>query len=367
MTPEIDKLQHVLVMLIASQLSFQILIFLMIQYSFKKFVVNPLKGVEKRFEEVIEGDLNSNIGISGRDEIGILFCKLQVMQSQIQVMLDEMSLAASIIMDRTAVLNGKIGEVTKHSSNQRNDIRQISGVMEEFTKSVNQVAQDANNSAGAAITSQELIEKSNKKMDMTIQSTDKVVVAVRASSESINNLKDAIQKIGTVSNAIKEIADQTNLLALNAAIEAARAGEQGRGFAVVADEVRKLAERTGMSTNDIANMVGNIQAVSQSVVESMNEAIREVEAEAVIVQENGEILKQVIETSRQVTENAQRIAAVSKDQSVSSEGVSKNLENVAGLVNSNAQIAEDANLAAQELSKSAVALQSMINQLNRKT
>jgi PAS domain S-box-containing protein len=366
LTVEVDKLQHFLVMLIASQIILQLFIFLVIQFSFKKFVVNPLKGVEKRFEEVIEGDLNANIGIAGRDEIGILFCRLQVMQSQIQVMLDEMSLAASIIMNRSSELNEKICEVSEHSSSQRNDIKKISGAMDDFSKSVMQVAQDANSSAGAAITSQELIEESNKKMDKTIQSTDKVVIAVRASSDSINNLKEAIKKIGIVSNAIKEIADQTNLLALNAAIEAARAGEQGRGFAVVADEVRKLAERTGMSTNDITNMVNNIQAVSQSVVDSMNEAIKEVEEEAVIVQENGEILKQVIETSRHVTENAQRIAAVSKDQSVASEGVSKSLENVAGLVNSNAQIAEGANLAAQELSKSAVALQSMINQLNRK-
>jgi aerotaxis receptor len=289
------------------------------------------------------------------------------MQSQIQVMLDEMGLAANIIMERSNELNGKIYSVTEHSTSQRNDIQQISNAMDEFSKSVMQVSDDANSSAGSAITSQELIEESNKKMDKTIQSTDKVVIAVRASSSSINNLKEAIQKIGVVSNAIKEIADQTNLLALNAAIEAARAGEQGRGFAVVADEVRKLAERTGSSTNDIANMVSNIHAVSQSVVLSMNEAIKEVEDEAVIVQENGEILKKVIEASRRVTENAQRIAAVSKEQSVASEGVSHSLENVAGLVNSNAQIAEEANLSAQELSKSASALQSMINQLNRKT
>jgi aerotaxis receptor len=238
--------------------------------------------------------------------------------------------------------------------------------MDEFSKSVLQVSEDAKSSAGSAINSQELIEESNMKMNKTIQSTDKVVVAVRASSNSINNLKEAILKIGVVSNTIKEIADQTNLLALNAAIEAARAGEQGRGFAVVADEVRKLAERTGSSTNDIANMVSNIQGVSQTVVASMNEAIIEVEDEAIIVQENGEILKKVIEASRRVTENAQRIAAVSSEQSVSSEGVSHSLENVASLVNSNTQIAEEANLAAQELSKSASEMQSMINQLNRK-
>ncbi len=366
LSADIGKLQSLLKVLIVSQIVLQLVIYLVIRITFKKFVVDLLDGMEKQFEEVIEGNLNTTIDISGRDEIGVLFCKLQVMQSQIQVMLDEMGLAAHIIMERSQELNAKINSVTEHSSSQRNDIQQISISMDEFSKSVLQVSEDAKSSAASAITSQELIEESNKKMDKTIQSTGKVVMAVKASSSSINHLKEAIQKIGIVSNSIKEIADQTNLLALNAAIEAARAGEQGRGFAVVADEVRKLAERTGSSTNDIANMVSNIQGVSQTVVASMDEAIKEVEEEAIIVQENGEILKKVIEASRRVTENAQRIATVSSDQSVSSEGVSHSLENVAGLVNSNTQIAEEANLAAQELSKSASELQVMINLLNRK-
>jgi len=153
---------------------------------------------------------------------------------------------------------------------------------------------------------------------------------------------------------------------LNAAIEAARAGEQGRGFAVVADEVRKLAERTGSSTTDIASMVGNIHAVSQNVVESMHEAIREVEEESAIVHENGETLKKIMDVSRMVTGNAQRIADVSKDQSVSSMNVSQNLESISDLVNSNVSIAEDARHASLELAKSATELQDMIRQLNRK-
>jgi methyl-accepting chemotaxis protein len=367
LTADFEKLQHLLKMLIASQIALQIFIYLVIRTSFKQFVESPLVGMEKRFEEVIEGNLNGDIGIAGRDEIGILFCKLQVMQSQVQVMLDEMALAANIIMERSTQLDEKVNQVTTYSANQRNDIQQISNTMDQFSKSVAQVSQDANSSAGAAISSQVLIEESNKKMEQTIESTSSVVEAVRTSSNSINDLNVAINKIGDISKAIKEIADQTNLLALNAAIEAARAGEQGRGFAVVADEVRKLAERTGSSTNDIAKMVQDIHSVSQSVVVSMNQAIREVEQGAATVQSNGEILKKVIDTSRQVTENAQRIATVSKEQTIASEGVSQNLENVADLVNSNAQVAEEAKMASQVLSKSAHDLQFLINQLNRKS
>jgi aerotaxis receptor len=324
-------------------------------------------GMEKQFEEVLEGNLTRDIDISGRDEAGRLYCKLQVMQSQIQVMLDEMSLASSVIINRSREMDEKVVQVAEHSINQQGKIQQITSTMDNFSKSVAQVAHDANNSAEAATNSQAMIEQSNKRMEQTIASTASVVKAVQTSSNTIDELKEAIQKVGDISKVIKDIAEQTNLLALNAAIEAARAGDLGRGFAVVADEVRKLAERTASSTADITDIVVNIQAVSESVVVSMHEAIREVEEEAVIVNENGETLKLIMEASRMVTDNAQRIASESKGQSVASENVSNNLDHISGLVNSNVNIAEEARNASQELSKSAIALQSLINQLNRKT
>ena len=367
LTDDVQHLHNLLLTLIASQIALQLFVFVVLRVGFKRFVESPLVGVEKQFEEVIEGNLTAEIDISGRDEVGHLSCKLQIMQSQIQVMLDEMALAASIIIERSTELDEKVVQVAEHSTNQQREIQQIVSITEQFSGSIAQVAQDAENSAGAAIGSQTIIEDSNKKMEQAIETTAKVVEAVQSSSNTINDLKLAIQKIGDISNAIKEIADQTNLLALNAAIEAARAGEQGRGFAVVADEVRKLAERTGMSTTDIAKMVGNIHQVSQSVVVSMNKAIRDVEEEAVMVKENGDILKKIMATSRQVTANAQRIADVSKDQSVASENVSHKIEHVSELVSSNVRIADDARRASQELSKSAIELQAMIRLLNRQT
>lgn len=367
LTADYNKLNQLLVRFIAAQILLQLFIFMVVRLTFNKFVERPLNAMERQFEGVIEGNLTGDIDILGRDEVGRLFCKLQVMQSQILGMLDEMELAATTIMGRSAEMNEKVVQVADHSMNQKEGIQHITNTMGDFNKSVSQVATDAKNSAQAAIGAQDMIEDSNKRMDQTIESTAKVVQAVKSSSHTIDELKDAIQKIGDISQVIKDIAEQTNLLALNAAIEAARAGEQGRGFAVVADEVRKLAERTSKSTTDISSMVGNIHAVSQSVVVSMNQVIVEVEEEAIIVHENGETLKKIMEMSRQVTDSAQDIATAAGEQSHASADVSNNLERVSDLIASNVQVSDEAKAAALELTNSALELQAMIRQLNRQT
>jgi aerotaxis receptor len=166
-------------------------------------------------------------------------------------------------------------------------------------------------------------------------------------------LGESISRIGVIANAIKEIAEQTNLLALNAAIEAARAGEQGRGFAVVADEVRKLAERTATSTKDIAKTIAEINSISDAAVVSMQSAVTEVEGGITLIRKNGEGLKQIMSATMNVSERVDHIAAASKEQSVAGESVAQSLERITGLVDNNTQSAQDAKTSAEELAKSA--------------
>jgi aerotaxis receptor len=211
----------------------------------------------------------------------------------------------------------------------------------------------AADSLNDALAMQKIVEENSRNMESSIVATGKVANTVQNSSQTISDLGASIQKIGAIANTIKDIAEQTNLLALNAAIEAARAGEQGRGFAVVADEVRKLAERTASSTKDIAITIGEINAISEAAVKSMHGAVSEVEAGIELIRKNGDGLKEIMKATTSVTERVDHIAKSSMEQSVASESVANSLERITGLVDNNTQSAKDAKSSADELSRSA--------------
>ncbi len=243
--------------------------------------------------------------------------------------------------------------VANNALTEHDHIQQIAAAMEQFSQSVAEVANMAEDSLKDAREMRRIVEENNSNMELSVVATGKVATTVQTSSKTISDLGESIQRIGLIANAIKEIADQTNLLALNAAIEAARAGEQGRGFAVVADEVRKLAERTATSTKDITNTIAEITAISDAAVKSMQDAVTEVEGGITLIRKNGEGLKHILSATMNVSGRVDHIATASKEQSAAGESVAQSLERIADLVDNNTHSAQDAKSAAEELAKSA--------------
>jgi methyl-accepting chemotaxis protein len=189
---------------------------------------------------------------------------------------------------------------------------------------------------------------------------EKVVATAHNSVGIVSNLNDSIKKIGQISTIIKEIADQTNLLALNAAIEAARAGEQGRGFAVVADEVRKLAERTASSTSEITSAVDTIRTQTEAAVASMGEVEQEVLACENFNRLTGDALEQIVSAANEVTGLVSQIADSTKEQTSASENVARNMEDISSLTEEDSVSLRQVGAAADDVSHLANELQQLV-------
>ncbi len=298
-------------------------------------VSRPLRKAVEHFDRIAQGKLDDDIEVSGLDQTGRVLASLATTQAHLRVIIDDIQGSVEVLEKRCTELETEVEQVSTHSRSQSDRITQVSVAMEEVSVSVTEVAKSAEGTAASAQSTLEIVSEGNQRMAQSLSNTDQVVTAVQTSSQGIDRLSEAIQNVGAVTRIIKEIAEQTNLLALNAAIEAARAGEHGRGFAVVADEVRKLAERTARSTEDIDRMVADIHGTTASAVEAMRVAADRVGEGRNMIGETYESFKKITEASTEVNRMSNHIAAAAKEQSTATEEVARSTEHMSELIERN--------------------------------
>ncbi len=292
-------------------------------------IVRPLKQLNSSFESQSEGDLSQETEVKSSDEIGQLNKSFNKTNLKLSGMIKNISQSSGNIANASKELATMAEDIAVNSRSQTEKTSHAASAMEELNSSFVDVAQNTAQAADSAREASELAVKGGEVVNETIDGMSRISQSVNESAGTIQALGSRSEQIGEIVDVINDIASQTNLLALNAAIEAARAGEQGRGFAVVADEVRKLAERTTSATSEIGGMIKGIQDDTNKAVETMQAGTKEVEEGVKMGNEAGEALQQIVTSIQNVTDMVSHVATAAEEQSATGEEIASNLESVA--------------------------------------
>jgi len=305
-----------------------------------------------------QADLNTKLASDRDDEIGNLQRGFDKFVDSIKETLQLVSQASDAVACASGEISSSTEEMAAGTQEQSNQSAEVSSAVEEMTKTIIENSKNAVQTAETAKRARAAAEQGGKVVEATVAGMNLIASVVKQSANTIKALGKSSDQIGEIIGVIDDIADQTNLLALNAAIEAARAGEQGRGFAVVADEVRKLAERTTKATKEIASMIKTIQNDTMGAVTSMNEGTKQVDEGIQLAERAGVSLKEIMYVSQTVTDMITQIAAASEQQSTASEQISKNVEAITSVTGQTAngtqqiaRAAEDLNTLTENLQK----------------
>lgn len=281
-----------------------------------------------------EGDLTVNFGASIGDG-GSLFASIMNMQTALRNTITKSREVAAQLVHAASSLAESSLSVSKSSEQQSEAASSVAGSVELVTVSIGHVSDSASMARTLAKAAGGLSSDGKVLVQGTIREIHRIAESVRGASTVILELGERSKEITSIVNVIKEIADQTNLLALNAAIEAARAGEQGRGFAVVADEVRKLAERTALSTQEIASMIAAIQQGIDGAVQEMDDGNKQVSEGVQMAAQTGESMSSIEQGTSKVLEAVEEISSALAEQSAASVQISKNVEKIARMTEEN--------------------------------
>jgi len=299
--------------------------------------------------------------IASQDEIGQAGTALNTMKNSLREIIQSVASTAEHVASASEEISSSASQQAQGAETQKDQTSQVATAMQEMSSTVLQVSENSAKAADASRQAAETARAGGIIVNDTLTKMRAIAESVSGTAKKVEELGKSSDQIGRIIGVIDDIADQTNLLALNAAIEAARAGEQGRGFAVVADEVRKLAERTTSATKEIAQMIRTVQQETKVAVAAMEEGNKQVEEGVKTTAQAGDSLKQIIHMSEQVGEMVTHIATAATEQSSATEEINNNMEQIAKLVKEASEGAQQSAKACQDLSGLALDLQKTVS------
>ena len=323
-------------------------------------VVAPINESSKVLKVMANGDFTAKVKGNYKGDHQLIKNNINTVTESLSQALRKVSEAVLATASASNQISASVEEMAAGAGEQTQQTAEVAHSIEQMTKTILDNTKNASIAAETAKSSGDKARKGGTVVEDTINGMLRIADVVKKSAETVEALGKSSDAIGEIIQVIDDIADQTNLLALNAAIEAARAGEQGRGFAVVADEVRKLAERTTKATKEIAGMIKQIQRVTTEAVESMKQGKIEVDRGKSLADNAGEVLREIISEAEKVTDVAALVAAASEEQSAAAEQISKNIESISAVTQESASGAQQIAKSAEDLNNLTQRLETLI-------
>ncbi|HTZ18372.1 MAG TPA: methyl-accepting chemotaxis protein [Dissulfurispiraceae bacterium] len=332
------------------------LLIALIVYGLSLIITRPLKAGIVFANKLAQGDFTvPDLCIKSKDEAGLLAVALNKTKGELGNLLSsamgDVSGTSAQVYSASNDLSATVRQMTNRLDEQAKRTTQVATATTEMSQTVVDIAKNASNIAASAVDTLKVAETGQNIVSQTVGEVQVISSTVAESAESITALGERSKEIFEIVDVIKDIADQTNLLALNAAIEAARAGEQGRGFAVVADEVRKLAEKTSKATAEVGQMIGAIQSETAKAVQAMTGSQKRVEKGVQLSAQAGDALRKILESVKGLHSMVEQIASATEEMSSVSDAISSDIETIADV--------------SKETSGSAAAIEKASNNLTR--